>query len=419
MHRTFRQLPVALAAITGRSADNKGEILLGRRPSEIEDRNNMNNKRVLMLRSNPIDPDPRVEKEADALMKDGFSVDVFCWDRSYDHPVGQTVKTLSNGNCNIYRVGIKSSFGSGFRKNLKPLMRFQLEIVKFLKANRKKYDAIHACDFDTALAGMLGSSKKSTGFIYDIFDYYADAFAVPALLKKIVVALDTHVINRADAVIICSEKRREQLGKARPKELAVIHNAPPQWEGANEGVNKSNSRFCIAYIGILSDGRLIPELLEIVSRHNEYELLIAGFGKYESLAREYAEKFGNISFLGRTDYSKTLEIENESDVMVAAYDPEIANHKYAAPNKFYEALMLGKPIIMCRGTGFSEIVEEQGIGVCIDYSERSLEEGLAAVKKDYTHFADKSSLEKDLFRREYSWDIMADRLTGLYRDLLR
>ena len=34
--------------------------------------------------------------------------------------------------------------------------------------------------------------------------------------------------------------------------------------------------------------------------------------------------------------------------MTAIYDPNISNHYYAAPNKFYEALMLGKPLIMVK-----------------------------------------------------------------------
>ena len=252
-------------------------------------------KQVLILRSNPIDPDPRVEKEADSLLKAGYKVDVFCWDRGSYHAVECKEKVLNNGSCDVYRVGIASSFGSGFKKNLKPLLKFQLEIIRFLKTNRDRYDVIHSCDFDTALAGFIGRSVRNR-FVYDIFDYYADAFAVPSFLKKLVVMLDTYVIDRADAVIICSEQRKVQLGKAKPKRLTVIHNSPPSWRGKKK-TERDGSRLRIAYIGILSDDRLIPELLEIVSRHPGYELHIAGFGKYESLVREYSDKCNNINFV--------------------------------------------------------------------------------------------------------------------------
>lgn len=371
--------------------------------------------RVLILRSNPVDPDPRVEKEADTLLKAGYPVDIFCWDRSSDHDVERSTKKLDSGDCTIYRAGIKSSFGLGFRGNIKPLLRFQLEILKFIKQNRSKYDVIHSCDFDTAFAGFIGRSKKHSKQVYDIFDYYADAFGVPSFLKKMIVAIDTFVIEHADAVIICSESRKKQLGKAKPKRLVVIHNSPAIPEDI-KGSSKDDSsgRFRIVYVGILSDGRLIPELLEIVSRHKEYELKIAGFGKYEALAEEYADKYDNIEFFGRIGYSQTLELEKESDVMTAIYDPAVPNHRYAAPNKFYEALMLGKPLIMCRNTGFSDLIEKNGFGVCIDYSGDFLEEGLEEIKGNYEKFSACKSAEKGLFRKNYSWDIMSERLKELY-----
>lgn len=41
--------------------------------------------KVLFLRSNPVDPDSRVEKEVNSLIKRGYKVEVFGWDRSADY----------------------------------------------------------------------------------------------------------------------------------------------------------------------------------------------------------------------------------------------------------------------------------------------------------------------------------------------
>lgn len=375
-------------------------------------------KHVLIIRSNPVDPDPRVEKEADSLLEAGYIVDVFCWDRGSDHPVTESIRTLSHGNVNIYRIGISAAFGAGFRKNLRPLVRFQMEIIRFINKNYKDYDVLHVCDFDTAFAGYIGSRGRCLKLIYDIFDYYADAFGVPNILKKIVIGVDTHIINHADGVIICSEQRRAQLRGARPRRLSVIHNSPQSELKLIEGEQDSpHDRMRIAYIGILSDCRLIPELLEIVSRHRDYELHIAGFGKYEDLCAEYADCNDNIIYYGRTEYTQTLKIESLCDVMTAAYDPSISNHRYAAPNKFYEALMLGKPIIMCIGTGFSDVVEDNEIGICIDYSEESLEKGLEYLSNNLERFRSRSEFERGLYRKQYSWDIMSERLKTLYESV--
>jgi glycosyltransferase involved in cell wall biosynthesis len=375
--------------------------------------------KVLFLRSNPVDPDSRVEKEVKTLLKNGHKVEIFCWDRSSNHSLISSNKKIDDDTCPIYRIGYKSEFGAGFKRNLRPLIQFQNAIINFIKKYHKRYDVIHACDFDTAFSAFKIARKYNIKFVYDIFDYYADAFKVPKILKKAVVQADTKIINKADAVIICSEKRKEQLRNANPKRLVIIHNSPEKvsFNKTNEKDKKNDNSLRIAYVGILNDGRMIPELLKIISTHKNFELHIGGFGKYESLVQEYAERNTNIIYYGRVPYSKTLEIENSSDVLTAIYDPTIPNHRYAAPNKFYEALMLGKPLIMCKGTGFSDVVRTEGFGELIDYNSSSLERALQIMFNNKNHYLKSSEKEKKLYEDKFSWELMSKRLVNLYSSL--
>ena len=163
---------------------------------------------------------------------------------------------------------------------------------------------------------------------------------------------------------------------------------------------------------------MLLELCEIVSQYPQIELHIAGFGILEKSIIEYSKEFDNIYYYGKISYSNTLSLENMCDVMMATYDPNNKNNKYAAPNKFYEALMLGKPIIMSLGTGFDDIINDYGIGQLIVYSKKGLEQGLNELisrKSEWEHI---SFIEKELYDNNYSWDIMAHRLDGLYSSLL-
>ena len=372
--------------------------------------------KVLFLRSNPVDPDSRVEKEVESLLKNGIEAEIFCWDRSKNHKVIKEEKKIGNVKCPIYRAGFQSIYGAGFKKNFGPLVKFQNAIVQFIKINHYKYDVIHACDFDTAFSAFRLARKYRIKFIYDIFDYYADAFNVPKALKNIVINFDTNIINKSDAVIICSEKRKKQLREARPKRLIVIHNSPKTINWRKNEENKSGF-LSIAYVGILNDGRMIPEMLDIVSKNKKYKLLIGGFGKYESLVKKYALANENIIFYGKVPYEKTIRIESESDVLTALYDPAIPNHQYAAPNKFYEALMLGKPLIMCKNTGMSEVIEKNKFGILIDFDRKGLEKGFKEVYSNIDSFKKKQNEEKKLFDEKYSWNIMEKRLLKLYREI--
>lgn len=371
--------------------------------------------KVLFIRANPVKPDSRVEKEAASLVRNGYEVSILGWDRNGDYALRKEPLNDLMPEVEAYRVGIKSSFGSGM-KNLKHLLKFQREIRKFLKIN--EFDVVHACDFDTAFTAFHSIDHKKTRFVYDIFDYYADAFSIPSFMRRPVIALDRKIINGADLSIICTEQRREQIAGSNPKKLIVIHNCPPKTalhDSSRDITERKTIR--IAYFGILSASRLIKEMIEVVSENKEYELHIGGFGVLEDYVKEAAEKNENIIFYGTVPYQKVLEVESESDILTAIYDPAVKNHFYAAPNKFYESLMLGKPVIMAKNTGMSEIVEEHDIGATIDFSKEGIENGLIELTKKKLRWPQMSSRMKKLYSEEYSWDEMERRLIRAYQEL--
>ena len=127
-------------------------------------------------------------------------------------------------------------------------------------------------------------------------------------------------------------------------------------------------------------------------------------------------KYNNIFFYGRIQYGQTLYLEEQCDIMLAIYDPSVENHVFAAPNKFYEALFLGKPLIMVGGTGMSNIVSEYKLGATIDYSKEGFIDGLNKLKS--VDFDRTSIVAKELYNKYFSWKIMQERLIELYYVLI-
>lgn len=372
---------------------------------------------ILFIRSNSVDPDSRVEKEVNALQKKGHKVEVLAWDRSSNHPLRTETLILPNGEALVHRIGIKSIYGAGFKKNLFPLLKFQMFIKKYLKKNIIKYDCIHACDFDTAYTSFKISKRKKTKFTYDIFDYYVDSFNVPSILKKYIEKKDKNIINNADCTILCTEQRIEQINSCRPKKMLIIHNSPSLDINIDSNLYKLNKKIKIAYVGILNNGRLLEEMLRFVANNEEFELHIGGFGLLEDSVKEYSEKFNNIFYYGKLSYDKTLALESACDLLTAIYDPSIRNHVYAAPNKFYESLMLGKPVIMVRGTGMSNVVFENNIGAVIDYSYEGFSQGVATLVENRKMWGKMSEISRKLYNECYSWEKMEERLVDYYEKL--
>lgn len=372
-------------------------------------------KNVLFIRANPVNPDSRVEKEVKALISRGYIVSVLAWDRSDNYPLRREQLNETLKSVIAYRIGIKSQYGSGM-KNLKNLSKFQVAIRTFLKKN--SFDVVHACDFDTAFTAYHTINHKRTKFVYDIFDYYADAFKIPGILKTLIVALDKRIINGADLTIICTEERKEQIVGAKPKSLIVIHNTPEKSDNRINDKDVNNRKPRICYVGILQPGRLLIELGEMIKNTPEIELHIGGFGIYEDYFKRLSLECENVFFYGRLPYNQTLELENHCDIMLAIYDPNNRNHQYAAPNKFYEALMLGKPILMVKNTGMANVVQENGIGYLIDYSANGLKQGVDILISKKAKWEEIGVKEKKLYIQNYSWTTMEERLLDGYSKLL-
>lgn len=371
-----------------------------------------NKKQVCFFRSNPVDPDSRVEKEIIALNEAGYSVDVFCWDRESNHGIHQSF--YKETNIKIFRVGYKAGFGEGL-KSLKPYLKFQFAIIKWIFKNRQKYDVYHACDFDTAFFSFFPIQLCKKRMVFDIFDFICGN--PENFFQKMVKASQIFLINHVDATIICTEKRRMQIKEAKPRKLSIIHNSPDASMISNNSFEKQGTNKSVVYVGVFLDNRLLREMLSYFEKNPNIDFYIGGFGLLERLIFESAEKHSNIHFMGKLSYDMTLALEKSCDIMTAIYDPTVENHQFAASNKFYESLFLGKPLIMAKGTGMSEVVEKERIGVVIDYSEEGFALGMQKILEMEDEWDEISNRMKNLYLEKYNWNVMKKRLIQLYEEL--
>lgn len=373
-------------------------------------------KRVVLIRSNPVAPDPPVEKMADTLLQNGYDVIILAWDRSKDFKAEKTLIKLKSGNASIIKFGIKASYGSGM-KTLKELAKFQMRIFKWLYKNRKTYDIIHAFDFDTGFIADICAKMFSKKFVYHILDFYIESHNMTkSKIGNVIKQSEIKVINKSDLTIICTDKRKEQIVGSSPKKLIVIHNTPQNNAKIDPCFTlQGNKDKCkIVYVGVLGETRFILEIAEFVSKDKRFEFHVGGFGYLEEKIKQYANKFENIFYYGKLPYDKTLSLEKQCDIMTAIYDPAVPNHKYAAPNKFYESLMLGKPLIMAKNTGFDEILETENIGVLMDYSAEGLAQALEYLYDHKDQWDGMKKRSKSLYENDYSWEIMQQRIEKEY-----
>lgn len=377
---------------------------------------------IVMLRTNGCQPDPRVEKEANSLLLlPEDKLKIVCWDR--DGRKGSFLEELklANGSVPILRFGIPASWGGGMKANFFPMLKFEWKLFWWLLGHHKEYDTVHACDLLTGLPAWLPCKLFGKKMVYDIFDYYAATAHGPDWLLNIFSKLENGIINGAAATIICSEQRKEQIAGARPKKLEVLHNAPSRSQigGSDTGISVQGDpgKMKIVYVGNLVEDRFILKALACAEKMPEVEFHIGGFGTLEEQIRSLAQTHENIFFYGKLAYSDVLALERQCHIMLALYDPAVPNHAYAAPNKFYEALALGKPLVMFRNTGMDGIVERHGIGAVCEATEEGLYEAFTRLLQRQGEWETMAQTMRSLFETDYCWEIMEQRLLALYREL--
>ncbi|MEI1255737.1 glycosyltransferase family 4 protein [Blautia sp. JLR.GB0024] len=372
--------------------------------------------RVIYIRTNAVDPDPRVEKEISSIAQvEGIKITILAWNRGGKAGEILDQKFDQYDNVNIIRFGIPSVWGGGVKKNLFPLIKFLATIQKWLIDNQANYDVIHACDLFTYLPSRKTIKRFSKDYIYDIYDYFPDTKKFPKPIDFILRKLEHKAIEGAKCTIICTEKREEQIETKNYRELLVVHNSPSERQLRCDLVDYklNRNRFKLCYVGNLTSERFIVETIDATKDIENIELHIGGMGPLAERIEKIAKENENVFFYGKLDYQNVISLEIQCDAMFAFYDPLINNHKYAAPNKFYEALALGKPLMMFKNTGMDNVLTENGFGVAVECNKTSIKKGA----KELVKLCNMSDKEKKFFVEQFSWEIMEKRLMSLYKGL--
>ena len=407
-------------------ANIKPTLSYGRLKTYREYIKTIRKKKIVILRTQAVNADSRAEKEAYSLLSGGYAPVFLGWNRDVSGHIIHKNKVLFGRAVPLFQICVKGKYFQGFVKNLIPMARFQLKMLRWLKKHRGDIDAIHACDLDTALFTAGFAKRKRIPFVYDVYDYYPDGHSKKGTgMYQVLTRLDRKTEKRSDAVIVCTEERLTQIAPDMCKRVEVIHNALPMLYSQNaesKGIVRNNGLVHFVFIGAIIRGRYLMEMIEtIASKSDVCDMYIGGFGSDEMIAqiREYEARHDNIHFIGFLQYQDVISIEKESDVIPAVFDPTIGNHKFAAPNKFYEAIMLGKPLIMLNDTGMDKWVSEYGIGEVIsgDTSDEFRVEFSKAVDRLISRrneWRTMAETERKLYNERFSWEIMEKRLLSIY-----
>ena len=323
---------------------------------------------IVLIRCNDIVSDSRARKYLDFYERSHTEYRIIAWDR-----LGNSERLPNTIYCPS-----KSKYNQGGIAAIIDRLKWMTFILKTLFALNDDL-RIHACDLDAAFPAAIYKmfSRKRNFLLFDVFDWIsATLYDQGRIVLAAFSFMEWLSVKKADHLIICEPERIRQIPYDIQGRYSVMRNIPSfdnsEFLYDDESYHFHNGLVTLVYVGGLVIDRCLEELIDGAAQ-GHYNLNIAGYGNPQFISKLNALKdCPHIRYYGKVAYTDGLRIMYNSDIVYAMYSKRNPNHLFAAPNKFYEAMFVGKPILTTEGIIIADKVKEEGFGYSIGESLNEL-----------------------------------------------
>lgn len=291
----------------------------------------MGGKKIIVSVSSDLTTDQRVAKVCNSLHLANYSVQL----------VGRKLATstaLAKRGYSCRRFNLWFNKGFLFYANLNVRLFFYLLF--------RKTDALLANDLDTLPANYLVSKLKNIPLVYDSHEYFTE---VPELqdrpfVKGIWERLEKVILPKLQFAITVSEKIAKTYFEKYGCEFKLVRNFPIYQEQSTNTGKKE----VVLYQGALNADRGLEELIESMQFIDSAELWLAGAGDMVQKLKNRVNQNQldhKVKFLGRIAPADLREITRQAKIGVSLEKERSLNYAYALPNKIFDYLHAGTPVL--------------------------------------------------------------------------
>lgn len=364
--------------------------------------------KILMIVSNSYIHDARVVSEAISLANNRHDVKVIAWDRLNQYSDREWFTGV-----NVIRIQNK-----GFLRVLPGvLMKNPLWWRKAFKHGLKlfydewKFDVVHCHDLDTLPAGVWLKKKTNCHLVYDAHEIFGYMISNKTqLLSKIIFWMEKKLIKHVDKIITVNKPLKEYFHTISLRPIEIIMNCKKTQ--STDYHSPENDVFTIIYLGALNENRFLLESIDVIKEIKDVKLIIGGQGKLSNEIKNKCSTIKNIDFIGLVKQDKVIQLTKKSDVVLCILNPNNKNNQVGLPNKVFEAMVCGRPIIITKDLYYENVVNDGGIA--IEFSKKSLKNAIIHLR-DNPKFCEqlgKNALKKSI--DDYNWKTQEQKLLELY-----
>lgn len=343
---------------------------------------------------------PHLDKLLPALVRHGYSVDFVGWDRRSRWPRRASREGVD------YRMILR---GGGYStRRLLLWMPLWYIAASFVLARRRSRpdEVLMGLDFEGSLPAALACRLRGGRFLYNCRDNITLRYRLPRPVRTIVDRVDAWVMRQADSVIFPDECR---IPAWRPANAVVIHNCAPEVEITQR---PDPAALTVYATGNLRVDRGVALLLDAAAEVQGCRVLAAGKCRDLRLADRLAHS-PHVDYRGLLSSTEALELCGAADAMFTFYAPTSAINRCAVSNKWSDAMMAARPILINSEVEKSAWVREEEIGYTCPYDKDALVAVLRHIAANRQESEARGARGRLLWEAGYRWDAMEERLIAL------
>lgn len=272
---------------------------------------------------------------------------------------------------------------------------------------------------------VLDMAENYPAMIRDLWD--RQGFSVVDFLvrnPKVVRLVERISLKLCDHIVVVVEESRDRLvalGVPEAK-VSLVINTPTADRlvetvpSLDRLVPRDAGNLVLVYLGLLEWPRGIETAIRAIAtvrmKIAGVRLLIVGSGRHERDFRALVEQLNlqkQVQFLGWLDYVAAIRVIDESDIgLVPHHATESWNT--TVPNKLFDYMSKGKPVIVSNAKPVERIVREEQCGIVFqEQDSEDLARAIVTLEPELVRTA-MGRRGRDAIARKYNWSVDEQRL---------
>ena len=294
----------------------------------------------------------------------------------------------------------------------------------------------HAHDMEALPAARAAAARDRSLYVYDSHEIYLEWRPVlrqPRYLRAVIARWQRRLARRAAAIVTVGEavadELHERLGVER---VVVVHNCPPRWDPPavpEDRIRRALSLPAETPIVLCHGGFLANRGLEETAEAMLEPGLEAAHLVFLGYRAAFIEPIladlrlaGRVHYLPAVPPTEVTAWVAGADVDVMAILPVDLNSRVSTPNKLFESLAAGTPVVSSDLPARRSILLGDPSGPLGALCDPAIPTSIASAIRSILEAdaADRSAMRArilDAAHRRWNWETEGERLSGLYRDL--